>query len=167
MTGRRICWAWPCYHTFVDRAGRHLDMREICPKDVKAMAVQDSAAAMWAKWTRTPQWAELAPRPCLEPLAQLCTSRRNTSAVTRRTVEHLVTMGPVTQAVLYQWGLAEDDKCQACLAAARSREDVGHGTSDVALSCEAPSQLTQHLDDRLLTQNLDDRLEAESRPEAS
>ena len=167
MTGRRIGWAWPCYHTFVDRAGRHLDMREICPKDVKAMAVQDSAAAMWAKWTRTPQWAELAPRPCLEPLAQLCTSRRNTSAVTRRTVEHLVTMGPVTQAVLYQWGLAEDDKCQACLAAARSREDVGHGTSDVALSCEAPSQLTQHLDDRLLTQNLDDRLEAESRPEAS
>ena len=114
MTALRIGRVWPRYHTFVDRAGRRIDMREICPKDVRDMAMLDSADAMWKLWTEQEQWRSLAPRPCLEPLVQLCAGTASRSSLAR-TVAHLATMGPVTQTVLYDWHKAEDSRCQSCL----------------------------------------------------
>ena len=176
MTARRIGWTWngqagSQWHTFVDRAGRKIDMREVCPKDVRAMAMLGSSAAMWAKWTSSAQWQPLAPRPCLEPLVRLCNGRASASSV-GRTVAHLVTKGPVTQSVLRQWGKTEDDLCQACLAGQKAAiasisdsatlpapgiepsaqsEDQSQGVfGDEPWNCTLPSQLTQRLDERFI-----------------
>ena len=68
---------------------------------------------MWAKWTSRASWTSLAPRPCIAPLRQLCTNRKLPQAA-KRVVEHVVTMGAVTQTVLRSWGYSESSVCQAC-----------------------------------------------------
>ena len=47
LTARRIGWLWPAFDVFTDRSGRQIHLRDICPQDVRALAQQDSDAAMW------------------------------------------------------------------------------------------------------------------------
>ena len=115
LTARRIGWTWPAFNVFVDRSGRHINLRNVCPQDVRAMVLLDSDAALWDKWTKQPQWASLAPRPCIEPLVSLCKSSKELKT-TQKAVEHIVAMGAVTQTTLQKWGYVDSGLCQACQA---------------------------------------------------
>ena len=113
MTALRIGWSWPSCGTFVDPEGRLINLREICPQDVRAMALYDSEQALWERWTSQPQWASLAPKPCIDPFRRLCASTRAGFDI-RRAVEHIVTMGSVTQMTLQSWGFADSGNCLRC-----------------------------------------------------
>ncbi len=65
------------------------------------------------KWTSQQQWEALAPRPCIDPLRQLCAASNN-GQNERRAIEHIVTMGSVTQTTLQNWGHADSGSCASC-----------------------------------------------------
>ena len=113
MTARRIGWKWPRYDMFIDRHGRQLDLKEVCPQDIKAMVCLDSDAAMWASWTQQEQWTVFSPRPCIDPLVRFCASARR-PLQSRMAAERLVTRGAKTQSVLHQWGHVDDAACRVC-----------------------------------------------------
>ena len=48
MSLPRAGWCWPRWDTFRSREGLLLDLREVCPQDVKAMVLLDVEAELWA-----------------------------------------------------------------------------------------------------------------------
>ena len=71
MAMRQLGWTWPRFDCFITRQGLQLWLQDVCPEDVKAMARLDSDAAMWERWTAAEEYATLAPRPLVEPVARL------------------------------------------------------------------------------------------------
>ena len=41
---------WPFWHTLVFEGDRSIDMRYVCPKDVKKMLLQQARKVYWKKW---------------------------------------------------------------------------------------------------------------------
>lgn len=116
MVLRELGWAWPQWHTFSTRQGFQLRLSEVCPADVKAMVLLDSDAAMWASWTADPEYASLAPRPLIEPIAQFAAARTKgeCNAAHRAAVNSVVQGGMWTQARLHESGAAGEAHCQLC-----------------------------------------------------
>ena len=73
---RQLGWTWPRYSVFITRPGHSLDLETACPEDWRAMALFDSDAVMWAAWTQRAEYAALAPRPLIEPVASLLAGPR-------------------------------------------------------------------------------------------
>ena len=47
---RDLCIKWACWHTLVFSNEITIDMRYVCPKDVKKMLVQCARSVYWKKW---------------------------------------------------------------------------------------------------------------------
>ena len=41
---------WPFWHTLTFEGDRSIDMRYVCPKDVKKMLLQQARTVYWKKW---------------------------------------------------------------------------------------------------------------------
>ena len=50
MCLKQLGWSWPHHTTFVTANGHEIDLRQICPRDVKAQALVDSELALWKEW---------------------------------------------------------------------------------------------------------------------
>ena len=46
---------WPQWHTSIFEGDRNIDMRDVCPKDVKKMLLQRARAVYWKKWAAKPE----------------------------------------------------------------------------------------------------------------
>ena len=44
---KNLGWTWPHHTSFVTASGHEVDLREVCPTDVKAQARVNSALALW------------------------------------------------------------------------------------------------------------------------
>ena len=65
----QLGWTWPHHTTFVTASGHEVDLRQICPRDVKAQATVDSEIALWREWAGdSDERKELLPCPMLEPV---------------------------------------------------------------------------------------------------
>jgi hypothetical protein len=109
-------WTWPAWHTFVTRAGLHIDMREICPLDVKDMVVKDLEAHVWATWTKADETRKrLHPAPLVEPVQRWFKKHR--FGVGPAVAAQAVAAGLWTQQKANMHGVAgaENADCQACL----------------------------------------------------
>ena len=51
----------------------------VCSQDVKAMALLDGENAFWEQWTSKEQYNEFAPRPMIDPIAQMIGSTARTT----------------------------------------------------------------------------------------
>eukprot|EP00973_Karenia_brevis_P040759 5641193-Karenia_brevis.AAC.1 len=58
---------------------------------------------MWQDWTSRAEYASLAPRPYIEPLAQYVKAKGST-AQKSAIASDLISRGAVTQSVLHDWG---------------------------------------------------------------
>lgn len=115
MSARRLGWAWPRYDTFIIRKRLQMRMDEVCPEDVRAMALLDSDAAMWDSWTRQAAYSALAHRPHVEPAARLVqTERRGWTAQQASAVSSIEQGGVWTQSWLHEQGLADSPFCLHC-----------------------------------------------------
>ena len=119
MSLPRAGWCWPRWDTFRSREGLLLDLREVCPQDVKAMVLLDVEAELWARWTAQPGREQLAPMPLIAPL--VTTLRRPVTdgwgPHARNAARQAVVHGPWTQSELFAIGRVGTATCQACGAA--------------------------------------------------
>ena len=58
---------WSCWHTLVFSNEITIDMRYVCPKDVKKMLVQSARSVHWKTWAAKHEYAELKEGAWLEP----------------------------------------------------------------------------------------------------
>ena len=68
---------WPRWHTLIFSNDTKIDMRFLCPKDVKKMLVQRARSVYWKKWAAKHQYEELKEGAWLEP--GLALLRKNVS----------------------------------------------------------------------------------------
>ena len=62
---------WPHWHTLVFEGDRRIDMRYVCPKDVKKMLVQQGRTICWKKWAAKHEYEEFKEDIWLEPALAL------------------------------------------------------------------------------------------------
>ena len=67
MCLRQLGWSWPHHTTLITANGHELDLRQICPRDVKSQAMVDSELALGKVGRRSNERKELLPCPLLEP----------------------------------------------------------------------------------------------------
>ena len=58
---------WPHWHTLMFEGDRNIDMRCVCPKDVKNMLLQQARTVCWKKWAAKHEYEELKEGIWLEP----------------------------------------------------------------------------------------------------
>ena len=58
---------WPYWHTLVFRDQKKIDMRFVCPKDVKKMLVQTARSVYWKKLAAKHEYEELKEGAWFEP----------------------------------------------------------------------------------------------------
>ena len=64
---RDLGMKWPCWHTLVFSDEMTIDMRYVCPQDVKKMLVQRARSLYWNKWAAKHEYEELKEGAWLEP----------------------------------------------------------------------------------------------------
>ena len=62
---------WPHWHTLIFEGDRRIDMRYVCPKDVKKTLVQQAGSVYWKKWAAKHEYEELKEGIWLEPALTL------------------------------------------------------------------------------------------------
>eukprot|EP00974_Lingulodinium_polyedra_P009254 884570-Lingulodinium_polyedra.AAC.1 len=60
MTARRLQWKWPHYAVFVNEEGHHVDMRTVCPLDLKQAIAVAAGKVQWKAWADNSLMPELA-----------------------------------------------------------------------------------------------------------
>ena len=67
---------WPQWHTLIFEGEIRVDMRYVCPKDVKNMLLQRAWTVHWKKWVAKHEIEELKEGSWLEPALALLRRRR-------------------------------------------------------------------------------------------
>ena len=62
---------WPHWHTSIFEGEARVDMRYVCPKDVKKMLLQRARTVHWKKWAAKHEIEELKEGVWLEPVLAL------------------------------------------------------------------------------------------------
>ena len=103
--------------TFVKANGHEIDLRQICPRDVKAQAMVDSELALWKDWAGdSDERKELLPCPLLEPAirANKRAQRRQQEAPATKAVLGVIQSGWWTQEVAHKAGISLSPFCLNC-----------------------------------------------------
>ena len=96
---------WPHWHTLIFSNDTNIDMRFVCPKDVKKMLVQRARSVYWKKCAAKHEYAELKEGAWLEPGPAL--QHRNVA-------KKIFLQGGWTQKMLFDLGWSDIRQCQAC-----------------------------------------------------
>ena len=65
---------WPLWHTLIFGCDRSIDMRYVCPKDLKKMLLQQARKVYWKKWAKH-EYGELKEGVWLEPALALLSKK--------------------------------------------------------------------------------------------
>ena len=107
---------WPHGHTLIFEGDRRLDMRHVCPKDVKEMLLQQARTVYWKKRAAKHEIEELKEGTWLEPA--LASLRKKTKGdwteKHRKCCQTLVLEGGWVQKKLYDIGWSDESECQGC-----------------------------------------------------
>ena len=107
---------WPYWHTLIFGNDTKIDMRFVCPKDVKQMLVQTACSVYWKKWAAKHEYEELKEGAWLEPaLALLRKKAKGDWTVKHRNVARKIFLeGGWTQKRLFGIDWSDTSQCQAC-----------------------------------------------------
>ena len=123
---------WPCWHTLVFSSEITIDMRFVCPKDVRKMLVQRARSVSWKKWAAKHEYEELKEGAWLEPrLALLRKKVRENWTEKHRIVARKTFMegGRWTQKRLFDVGWSDVSQCQACQVVEGTQRSTGSTTA--------------------------------------
>ena len=56
---RDLGMEWPFWYTSIFEGDRSIDMRYVCPKDVKKMLMQQARQVSWKRWAAKHEYEEL------------------------------------------------------------------------------------------------------------
>ena len=62
---------WPHCNTLTFQGDRNVDLRDVCPKDVKKMQLQQARTVYWKKWAAKHDYEELKEGIWVEPALAL------------------------------------------------------------------------------------------------
>ena len=107
---------WPHWHTVIFEGDRKMDMRYVCPKDVKKMLLQQAGIVYWKKWAAKRECEELKESVWLEPALALLhkTTKEGWTEKHRNVARKLVLVGGWVQQKLYDIGWSDESECRAC-----------------------------------------------------
>ena len=116
---RPLIWhkKWPYWHTLIFGNDIKIDMRLVCPKDVKKMLVQTIRSVYWKKRATKHEYDELKEGAWLEPgLALLRKKARENCPEKQRNVARKISLkGGWTQKRLFDIDWSDTRQCfQAC-----------------------------------------------------
>ena len=107
----------PHWHTLILEGDVRIDMRYVCPKDVKKMFLQRARTVHWKKWAAKHEYEELKKGIWLEPaLALLRKKTKEEWTGKHRNVARnlLLEGGWVQQRLFFNIGWSDGSECQAC-----------------------------------------------------
>ena len=115
MSLLRAQWSWPAWDVFHTRDQLVARLAEVCPVDVQATFNENSECELWARRTREPDLAQVAPRPPLAPAVAKLRRRPTEESGTHvaNAARQAVTHGPWTQDELHKIGKACTAHCHA------------------------------------------------------
>ena len=107
---------WPQWHTLTSEGEARIDMRYVCPKDVKKMLVQQARSFYWTKWAAKHEYEELKEGIWLEPALALLSkkTKEDWTEKHRNVARKLFLEGGWVQQRLFDIGWSDESKCQAC-----------------------------------------------------
>ncbi|CAK0818028.1 unnamed protein product [Prorocentrum cordatum] len=113
MSMRRATWAWPAWHTFVSKEGFELNMQEVCPMDIAAMARKDVQATPWEEWAQAGELKSLSPKPLVAPAAAQLRAREFPKHA-KNAAKKICIGGAWTMEKLCKCNIVPTDICLAC-----------------------------------------------------
>ena len=108
---------WPHWHTLMFSDELKIDMRFVCPKDVKKILMQRARSVYWKKWAASHEYEELKEGEWLEPGLALLRKKEkgNWTEKNRNVARKIFLEGGWTQKRLFDIGWSDVSQCQACL----------------------------------------------------
>ena len=106
----------PHWHTLIFGLDTKIDMRFVCPKDVKKMLVHRARSVYWKKWAGKHEYEELKEGAWLEPGPALLRKkvRENWTEKHRNVARKIFLEGGWTQKRLFDNGWSGISQRQAC-----------------------------------------------------
>ena len=107
---------WPRWHTLIFEGIIRVDMRQVCPKDVKKMLLGQARSTCWRKWAAKHECEELkeGTRGWSQPWL-CCEGRLRKGGLKHRSVARkLVLESGWVQKRLFDVGWSDESECQAC-----------------------------------------------------
>ena len=107
---------WPQWHTFFfERQGR-VDMRLVCPEDMKKMLRKQARPPCWKKWAAKHQYEELKEGVWFVPTEAMLRKKMDDEWTDkhRNVLKKLLVEGGWVQKRLFDIGWSNEDKCQRC-----------------------------------------------------
>ena len=101
---------WPQWHTLMFSDELKIDMRLVCPKDVKKMLIQRSRSVYWKQWAAKHGYEELKEGTWLVAKE----SEGNWTAKHRNVARKIFFEFGWTQKRLFDVGWSDISQCQAC-----------------------------------------------------
>ena len=107
---------WPYGYTLIFGNDTKIDMRLVCPTDVKKMLVQTARSVYWKKWAAKHEYDELKEGAWLEPRLALLRKkvRENWTEKHRDVARKIFLESGWTQKRLFDIGWSDTSQCQAC-----------------------------------------------------
>ena len=106
---------WPHWHTSTLEGDRRIDMRYVCPRDVKKMSLQLATQVYWKKWAAKHEYEELKEGIWLEPALALSREKTKKEWTERhRNVVRKLLLETGWVQKLFDTGWSDESKCQAC-----------------------------------------------------
>ena len=113
---RELSIMWPQWHTRMFEGQEKVDMRVVCPQDVKNMLLQQAKTTYWRRWAAQHECEELKKGVWLDPSRALL-QRKTEEEWTekhRNVMRKLVVEGGWVQKRLYHIGWSDEKKCRGC-----------------------------------------------------
>ena len=97
---------WPVWNTLIFKGDRSIDMRNVYPKDVQKMFLQQARKVYWKKWAAKHEYEELMEGTWLEPALALLRkkAKEDWTEKHRKVARKLVWDGGWVQKKLYDIG---------------------------------------------------------------
>ena len=107
---------WPYWRTLVFSTEIIIDLRSVCPKDVRKMLVQRARSVYWKKCAAKHEYEELKEGAWLEPGLALLRKKvkENWTEKQRNVARKIFLLGGWTQKRLFDVGWSDVNQCQAC-----------------------------------------------------
>ena len=107
---------WPHWHTLIFGNDTKIDMRFVCPKDVKKMLLQWARSVYWKKWAAKHENEELKEGAWLEPgpVPLRKKVRENRTEKHRNVARKIFVEDGWTQKRMFGIDWSDASQCQAC-----------------------------------------------------
>ena len=118
---------WPQWCTLLFEGRAAVDMRVVCPQDVKSMLLKQARMVYWKRWAAKHECEEMKEGVCLKPIQAVQRRKTNESPTDkqRNVMRKLVVEEDWVQQVIYDTGWSDEKKCRGCDNEKKVRRSTG------------------------------------------